>query len=149
LLSPSYLGYRKSNSGLPTLERKRVELYLQSRRRNYLTRTTKPCPVIRDEDDASKYMQERYAEARAYLDLTDQTKAIEDLTPFAKQYCFYFFCMFLDSKHPPLQMTYLDLWYDFGYVRLAAGKQDQQGTEGWNHALPVFQVVDTVRRRTA
>jgi hypothetical protein len=72
--------------------------------------------VTRDEDDVSKYIQERYAEARAYLDLADQTKAVEDLTPFAKQYCFLFFSLLLDSKHPPPQMAHLDLWYDFGFV---------------------------------
>ena len=71
--------------------------------------------VIRDEDDA-KYMQERYVEARAYLDTADQTKAVVDLTPFAKQYCFVFFAMLLDSKYPPPQMAHLDLWYDFGFV---------------------------------
>ncbi|KAF7506412.1 hypothetical protein GJ744_011766 [Endocarpon pusillum] len=57
--------------------------------------------VINDEDDVDKYIQERYAEARAYLDPADQTKAVEDLTPFAKQYCFFFFSMLLDCKYPP------------------------------------------------
>lgn len=72
--------------------------------------------VIHDEDDVDKYIQERYAEARAYLDLSDQTKAVEDLNPFAKQYCFFFFSILLDCKHPPPQMAHLDLWYDFGFV---------------------------------
>lgn len=72
--------------------------------------------VIRDEDDVDRYIQERYTEARAYLDVLDQNKAVEDLTPFAKQYCFFFFAILLDSKHPPPQMAHLDLWYDFGFV---------------------------------
>ena len=72
--------------------------------------------VIHDEDDVDKYIQERYAEARAYLDPADQTKAVEDLTPFAKQYCFFFFSLLLDCKYPPPQMAHLDLWYDFGFV---------------------------------
>lgn len=72
--------------------------------------------VVRDEDDPEKYLQERYDEARTYLDPSDQAKALEDLTPFAKQYCFFFLALLLDCKHPPPQMERLDLWYDFGFV---------------------------------
>lgn len=72
--------------------------------------------VVRDTDDPEKYLQERYNEARAYLDPSDQAKALEDLSPFAKQYCFSFLALLLDCKHPPPQMPRLDLWYDFGFV---------------------------------
>jgi hypothetical protein len=72
--------------------------------------------VIRDEDDVDKYIRERYSEASAYLDTADRTKAVEDLTPFAKQYCFMFFSILLDGMYPPPEMTHLDLWYDFGFV---------------------------------
>jgi hypothetical protein len=72
--------------------------------------------VVRDEDDVDRYIQERYAEARAYLAPADQNKAVEDLTPFAKQYCFLFLSILLDGKYPPPVMAHLDLWFDFGFV---------------------------------
>ncbi|KAK3298729.1 uncharacterized protein B0H64DRAFT_81498 [Chaetomium fimeti] len=70
----------------------------------------------RDEDDVHNYIQERFREARVYLDPADQAKPIERLTPWAKQNCFFFLTLLLDSTHPPPVMRNLDLWFDFGYV---------------------------------
>lgn len=72
--------------------------------------------LARDEDDAEKYVQERYAEARGYLDPQERNMPLEELRPFAKQYCFFFLAMLLDSKTPPPIMPHLDLWFDFGFV---------------------------------
>ncbi|GAB1316378.1 hypothetical protein MFIFM68171_06588 [Madurella fahalii] len=43
-------------------------------------------------------------------------EAYRTLTSWAKQYCFVFLALLLDSKHPPPIMRDLDHWFEFGYV---------------------------------
>lgn len=53
---------------------------------------------------------------RKYLAPEDQYKDFEDLTPFAKMYCFAFFCMAVDNLYPPPINSEHCHWFDFGFV---------------------------------
>ncbi|KAK4454850.1 hypothetical protein QBC34DRAFT_103175 [Podospora aff. communis PSN243] len=72
--------------------------------------------VVRDEDDPDLLVQQMLAKARPYLSPSDQNTRVEDLVPWAKQNCFIFLAILLDSSHPPPTMPNLDLWYDFGFA---------------------------------
>jgi hypothetical protein len=72
--------------------------------------------VVQDQHDVDKYSRERMEEARVYLEPADQSKALQDLRPFAKQYCFMFFSFLLDAMRPNPKVVDPDYWYDFGFA---------------------------------
>lgn len=55
-------------------------------------------------------------EARALLDGEDRKRDPTKLEPPAKQYCFYFFAIALNSYFPRADSTVSDMWYDFGFA---------------------------------
>ncbi|KAK3348856.1 hypothetical protein B0T25DRAFT_230661 [Lasiosphaeria hispida] len=65
---------------------------------------------------ATRDMEERQEEAKAYLDPSDQNKTIDGLEPFAKQYCFLFLVTTLGNEHMGPVEEGLDFWFDFGFV---------------------------------
>ncbi|KAK3322760.1 hypothetical protein B0H66DRAFT_474160 [Apodospora peruviana] len=71
--------------------------------------------VVRDEDDPALNVQRMLSKARPYLSASDQNTPVDGLVPWAKQNCFLFLALLLDSAHPPPTMPNLDLWYDFGF----------------------------------
>jgi len=81
--------------------------------------------AVRDEDDPDLHVQRMLAKARPYLSPWDRNTPVQDLVPWAKQNCFFFLALLLDSALPPPRMPHLDLWYDFGFAVCCANLHDE------------------------
>ena len=73
-------------------------------------------------------LQNQEAKARKHLAPEDQHKDVKDLTPLAKRYCFIFYSMIIDNRHPRPDNWNYSHWYDFGFV--ITNDMHEEGTLG-------------------
>ncbi|KAI1501064.1 hypothetical protein F5X99DRAFT_383772 [Biscogniauxia marginata] len=72
--------------------------------------------------------------ARPYLNDEDRKKAVEQLEPSPKRYCFFFFAMALDCSHPPPIGDGHDFWYNFGFPACIVGSMFDLSPADIRHA---------------